>query len=366
VLEAQQAILLDALRRAGGAPVSYDELREEGVEYPAGVVFELELAGVPIERFQGGGGGQRRVIGVRLRPDRLDQALRRAPEREAAPKPEQASVPVSERIPEPEPLPEPEPIPGPESVPGPEFAPKPVHVGRRPSPHWGPVHVYRTSVARVLAEAAAGGLLSAGAAGRRIARTPSARLLAPLAVLGAAGLAIVLVLSGLGGPAGHSPGAAIVRYRAAPRLVAAAPRKIGAVAPRARPCGAASTTSTTVTTASGASTTASIAEATPVSSALATVLESQGHMMLESGDYAGAVPILEDALKATGESASACLEPSSATCLTYAYALYDLGRALRLSGHGAAAVPILEARLQIDNQRPTVAAELQLARQQVR
>jgi hypothetical protein len=59
-----------------------------------------------------------------------------------------------------------------------------------------------------------------------------------------------------------------------------------------------------------------------------------------------------------------CIQPASATCLTYAYALYDLGRALRLSGDSAAAVPVLEARLQIDNQRATVAAELQLARQQ--
>jgi len=73
-------------------------------------------------------------------------------------------------------------------------------------------------------------------------------------------------------------------------------------------------------------------------------------------------PILKRAVQATGERTSACIQPSSATCLTYAYALYDLGRALRLSGDAAAAVPILEARLQIDNQRPTVAAQLHLAR----
>jgi hypothetical protein len=50
-------------------------------------------------------------------------------------------------------------------------------------------------------------------------------------------------------------------------------------------------------------------------------------------------------------------------CLTYAYALYDLGRALRLSGDPSAAIPILERRLEIDNQRPTGMAELELARQ---
>lgn len=53
--------------------------------------------------------------------------------------------------------------------------------------------------------------------------------------------------------------------------------------------------------------------------------------------------------------------PASGTCLTYAYALYDLGSALRLDGYPAAAVPILQRRLQIDNQRATVQAQLELA-----
>ena len=46
----QQALLLERLRRGGGAPVSYAELREAGVEHPASVVAELQLAGVPLER----------------------------------------------------------------------------------------------------------------------------------------------------------------------------------------------------------------------------------------------------------------------------------------------------------------------------
>ena len=96
---------------------------------------------------------------------------------------------------------------------------------------------------------------------------------------------------------------------------------------------------------------------------LATQLESQGHDLVTSGQYTTAVPVLKRALAATGEDVSACVDPDSTMCLTYAYALYDLGRALRLSGNAAAAVPILERRLQIDNQRPTVLAELQLARQ---
>ena len=105
------------------------------------------------------------------------------------------------------------------------------------------------------------------------------------------------------------------------------------------------------------------APSVPVSAALATELEAQGHSLLEAGRDADAVTVLKRAVLATGESLDACLEPASSTCLTYAYALYDLGRAVRLSGEPQAAVPILERRLQIDNQRSTVVAQLQLARQ---
>ena len=47
--------VLVALRRAAGGPVGYAELREAGVELPAGVVSELELAGVAIHRCFGEG-----------------------------------------------------------------------------------------------------------------------------------------------------------------------------------------------------------------------------------------------------------------------------------------------------------------------
>lgn len=40
----------------------------------------------------------------------------------------------------------------------------------------------------------------------------------------------------------------------------------------------------------------------------------------------------------------------------------DLGRALRLDGESGAAVQILSERLRIDNQRPVVQHELDLAR----
>jgi len=148
----------------------------------------------------------------------------------------------------------------------------------------------------------------------------------------------VVVLSGAGGGAVHR------RTASAPRLRSATP--------------AATTTTHSTTSTTSATTTA------PVSPALATDLEAHGHALLQNGRYGPAIRVLRRALAATGEQAQACLEPSGDNCLTYAYALYDLGRALRLSGNSAAAVPILEARLQIDNQRSTVASELQLARQQ--
>jgi hypothetical protein len=87
---------------------------------------------------------------------------------------------------------------------------------------------------------------------------------------------------------------------------------------------------------------------------------------LVAGQYGDAVPILQHALAATGERPGACLEPTTTTCLTYAFALYDLGQALALGGEPAAAVPVFIRRLQIDNQRPAVAAALAQARQQAR
>jgi hypothetical protein len=272
----QQQPVLDALRRAAGAPVSYAELRATGVDLPASVVSELELAGVAIERCVGEGTG---VVGVRLDPS--DEATAQTTQDPT----EQSRPPVSRRSP---------------STRSARSAPQ----SRR------------------------------AYAGKRVLAL--AALVAGVAVVGA-----IAAIAAISAPGGGGRTAVPIAKRSHPRLVAAAS---GSPAPRTRE----STTSTLTV---------------PVSPALATELEAQGHSLLEAGRYGDAVPVLKRAVLATGETLGACLEPANSTCLTYAYALYDLGRAERLNGQPQAAVPILERRLQIDNQRSTVGAELQLARQ---
>jgi hypothetical protein len=85
-LDHQQAVVLGALRRAAGAPVSYAELRQAGVEFPASVVSELELAGIAIQRCLGDGRG---AVGVRLDPAN-DSVAPPTPDRAKRPMPTDA------------------------------------------------------------------------------------------------------------------------------------------------------------------------------------------------------------------------------------------------------------------------------------
>jgi tetratricopeptide (TPR) repeat protein len=82
-------------------------------------------------------------------------------------------------------------------------------------------------------------------------------------------------------------------------------------------------------------------------------LNSQGFQKLKSGDAAGAVPILENAVKAF---------PAGTSDVNYAYALYNLGDALVQAGRADEAIPILKARLKIPNQQGTVKAKLEEAK----
>jgi hypothetical protein len=352
-LEQQQALLLSALRRAAGAPVSYAELRDAGVEFPASVVSELELVGVPIERSYGGTLGERRVVGVRLDPAR--DPVHAHPESAIRDRP---------------------------------AADRPIETTQRDPTGWNGVRVYRASTPGAFALAAldwlskgagkgdralrvalaplsAVGHISGGrvpnphgvtdpepaastagradAGGRRAIRGRAARTAgrwaAPVALLTTIALVSAFMVIEMSGGGGHPRRA--VGSRARTRPVAAGGGSHGVSHPRP----------------------ATQSPPTPVSPVLATDLEVRGHGLLEVGRYGDAVQVLKRAVLATGERVTACLEPDSSTCLTYAYALYDLGRALRLSGDTTAAVPILERRLRMDNQRSVVQAELQLARQ---
>jgi tetratricopeptide (TPR) repeat protein len=76
---------------------------------------------------------------------------------------------------------------------------------------------------------------------------------------------------------------------------------------------------------------------------------------MRQGDYAGAVPMLQEAVK---------LFPPDSTDIHHAYALFNLGKSLREVGRPSEAIPYLEKRLQWSDQRDTVQRELDLARQQ--
>jgi serine/threonine-protein kinase len=83
--------------------------------------------------------------------------------------------------------------------------------------------------------------------------------------------------------------------------------------------------------------------------ALASSVNEEGFAMIQAGDPEGAIPVLEEAIRAF---------PPGTEDLNYAYALFNLGNALRLSGRAREAIPVLERRLEIPNQTEAVRSEL--------
>ncbi len=92
---------------------------------------------------------------------------------------------------------------------------------------------------------------------------------------------------------------------------------------------------------------------TTVDPARGAELNDQGFALMQQGEFAAAVPLLEQALAAY---------PEDSEDIGYAYALFNLGKSLNRSGRSAEAIPILEKRLLFPNQRATVQAELDDAR----
>jgi serine/threonine protein kinase len=96
------------------------------------------------------------------------------------------------------------------------------------------------------------------------------------------------------------------------------------------------------------------AEQPEVDPARGVALNEQGFALMGEGDFAGAVPVLRQAVASW---------PEDSTDLEYAYALFNLGKSLNQSGSAAEAIPYLEKRLRWSNQRGVVKQELKLARQ---
>jgi Tetratricopeptide repeat len=326
--ESQQALLLRVLREAAGATVSYAELRDAGIDLPASVVSELELAGIPIDHSYEGAGGARRRPGVRLNPaldperavvDAADGTGEAADGTDGAPLVRTTRNRVARSV---------------DGLPLPSFRGWTLTPIRRVTPSLARLSL--PSLPRLTLPSLRGinvpsvTRFSLPVSKRLTELRPATRALAPIAVLGAMIVVIAIVVLAL--QAGSRHGTAHHAAKVPPRsasVVAKAP----STPPPATP-------------------------STPVSPALATQFEAQGHDLLQSGQYSDAIPVLRRALAATGKQLSDCVEPVSETCLTYAYALYDLGRALELNGEPSAALPVLEQRFQIDDQRDVVAAEL--------
>ena len=326
------------LARADGDPVSYEALRNAGVEYPASVASELELVGVRLERPFHPSGATPEPLGVRLAPQRQRDAGRpryppppRAAPREARARAHGGVLALAASI---------------------------IHTEARA------VAADARRVARGARSLAAGAAERVAPALHSLASGPRRRLLPPAALLAAAVIVAALVVADLAGSAGsrrHAPlrlshaNASISRASQADRS-----------APLSPPNGAATTPTTSATESAQTPASPRQASAPPAAGAAthapASQLETEGHALLASGQAARAIPVLRSAIAATGQTLDRCLEPSGEPCLTYAYALYDLGTALRLAGHNADAVPVLEQRLQIANQRGTVRRELRLAR----
>jgi serine/threonine-protein kinase len=230
--------------------------------------------------------------------------------------------------------------------------------------------------AGALAGAGAGALAGAGAAAGRPARPAAAAkpahaaqpILAPppssssavatrysrpravaLGALVAGAIAVAAILTTQGSPqkvhtASQSHAAASRPAPAHHATRAAAPPKHSAAAKPAAP---------TPTTQSQPTTTTAT-HSTPPPPSGADGLETQGHALMDAGNYQAAIPVLQRAVAT-----------SSPGSLTYAYALFDLGRSLRLAGDPRQAVQVLWRRMQIPNQTGTVRTELQLALQEL-
>jgi hypothetical protein len=302
------------LRAANGAPVSFDELRDMGVENPALLCYELAAVGLAVERPREPHGAL--ALSVRLSPARPGQAAIVEPG---------ASVADGDH--------------GPDSG----------------SPTGSDSLLGRSASMLVRRPRGRGSERRVGSV-----RTPRPGVVISVALAAVAVVAIALVVSSRPGSSVTSSGAAR-RHRELASSRPATSTGADAVdgSSSAHNPQAAGNDHHLEQAGGGAAT---VPSRVPVSPATAAALEAEGHQLLLGGRYGAAIGDLRTAIQASGGSVSRCAEPASEACLTYAYALFDLGRALQLDGDPAAAVPVLSERLRIANQREVVEQELDLAR----
>jgi serine/threonine-protein kinase len=110
---------------------------------------------------------------------------------------------------------------------------------------------------------------------------------------------------------------------------------------------------TTPGTGTGSSSSYEVPQPTGSDPKGAAQLNQQGKSMSDAGKYEQAIPVLEQAVRASSADSGD---------LTYAFALFNLGHALNAGGRPEDAIPVLEQRLEIPNQRSTVQRELDSAR----
>jgi len=334
-LDEEQARLVAILRAAGGRTVSYERLHALGVENPATLAYELEIAGLEITHVRRPlRGGEAVHPGIRLE-DAPATAESNGSERG-----DLAAPPARRDRP----------------------APLRPRISREHAAGAG--RSIRRAAGRIAPRSARRGGSRAGAAAPPAAETERARsraaagriasrerrLIGGVAALLALCAAAGVLAASFGGSHG-SPGGARARTSELSQS-GGSPRRGAA---RQTPTGSAGASRR------GAAARRSAVERTRSTTSAAT-LQAEGHRLLESGDYRAALGDLRAAVQASGQSSQGCAAAATSACLTYAYALYDLGRALALDDDPAAAVTVLRERLQIDNQRPVVREELALAR----
>jgi tetratricopeptide (TPR) repeat protein len=316
-LDELQARLIERLRAADGAPVSFEELRAIGIENPALLCYELAAVGLPVRRTCSPAEGMP-ALSVRLEPSGEE------------PPPETG---------------EPD---------GPDGAPAAAEPARAtPAVALRARELARAGVQPMLRLVqTVGRRLQARARRSRSERHPHPPRLMAASALAVVAATIVAMSLGSGERRAARPGSRAAHAATHQQT----PTPAGAQAPRAPSAPVARPVPLL------AQSIARPDAAAAGSPEQATALQAAGHQLLGEGSYASAITRLLAAVRMSGQNLPRCAEPASDACLTFAYALYDLGRALRLEGRHAEAITILSQRLQIDNQRPVVRRELELAR----